>query len=184
MCIRDRSVIELNSGSIVSNVSKKLNSPIPILADLPGPKYRVGELKNNSLDLSTDDELFLNCGNSNKDELSVWPPGLHLDVKNGAVLLVDDGKKVKVGKPNISGTSVEAKVVAHKKDDKVIVFKKKRRKGYKVKNGHRQAITEIIIVTTASGIRSRSDFANTLILTSHFCTYKVSSLIMVHQYKI
>jgi ribosomal protein L21 len=59
--------------------------------------------------------------------------------------LVDDGKKVQVGKPNLSGKSVEAKVIAHKKDEKVIVFKKKRRKGYKVKNGHRQAITEIII---------------------------------------
>jgi large subunit ribosomal protein L21 len=58
---------------------------------------------------------------------------------------IDDGKKVQVGKPNLAGTSVEAKVVAHIKDDKVIVFKKKRRKGYKVKNGHRQPITEIII---------------------------------------
>ena len=56
-----------------------------------------------------------------------------------------DGKKVQVGKPALSGTSVEAKVVSHLKDDKVIVFKKKRRKGYKVKNGHRQPITEIII---------------------------------------
>ena len=60
-------------------------------------------------------------------------------------MLVDDGKKVQVGKPTLSGKSVEAKVIAHKKDDKVIVFKKKRRKGYKVKNGHRQAITEIVI---------------------------------------
>ena len=42
------------------------------------------------------------------------------------VLLVDDGKKVQVGKPNLSGTSVEAKVIAHKKDDKVIVFKKEK----------------------------------------------------------
>ena len=54
-------------------------------------------------------------------------------------------KKVQVGKPNLSGTLVEAKVISHLKDDKVIVFKKKRRKGYKVKNGHRQPITEIII---------------------------------------
>ena len=45
----------------------------------------------------------------------------------------------------MSGKSVEAKVISHKKDDKIIVFKKKRRKGYKVKNGHRQSITEIII---------------------------------------
>ena len=50
-----------------------------------------------------------------------------------------------VGTPNVQGASVEAKVVKHLKDDKVIVFKKKRRKGYRVKNGHRQALTEIII---------------------------------------
>ena len=45
----------------------------------------------------------------------------------------------------MSGKSVEAKVICHKKDDKIIVFKKKRRKGYRVKNGHRQSITEILI---------------------------------------
>ena len=61
------------------------------------------------------------------------------------VYLLDDGKKVTVGAPAISGAAVEAKVVGHLKGDKVIVFKKKRRKGYRVKNGHRQALTELII---------------------------------------
>ena len=61
------------------------------------------------------------------------------------VYLLDDGKAVTVGAPAITGASVEAKVVKHLKGDKVIVFKKKRRKGYRVKNGHRQALTEIII---------------------------------------
>ena len=74
-----------------------------------------------------------------------------LDVKEGSkvsfenVLLLDNGSKVVVGTPTVKGASVEAKVVKHLKDDKVIVFKKKRRKGYRVKNGHRQAITEIVI---------------------------------------
>ena len=74
-----------------------------------------------------------------------------LDAKEGSkvsfenVLLLDNGKKLIVGTPNVQGASVEAKVVKHLKDDKVIVFKKKRRKGYRVKNGHRQALTEIII---------------------------------------
>merc|ERR1711934_1097914 len=74
-----------------------------------------------------------------------------LDAKVGSkfsfenVLLLDNGKKLIVGTPNVQGASVEAKVVKHLKDDKVIVFKKKRRKGYRVKNGHRQALTEIII---------------------------------------
>ncbi|MGB0367474.1 MAG: 50S ribosomal protein L21 [Flavobacteriaceae bacterium] len=61
------------------------------------------------------------------------------------VLLLDDGKAITLGAPAITGASVEAKVVKHLKGDKVIVFKKKRRKGYRVKNGHRQALTEILI---------------------------------------
>ena len=61
------------------------------------------------------------------------------------VYLLDDGKKVTVGAPAISGAVVEAKVVGHLKGDKLIVFKKKRRKGYRVKNGHRQALTELMV---------------------------------------
>ncbi len=61
------------------------------------------------------------------------------------VLMVDNGSNTKIGNPVVAGASVEAKIVKHFKDKKVIVFKKKRRKGYKVKNGHRQQMTEIII---------------------------------------
>ena len=61
------------------------------------------------------------------------------------VLLVGDGNNVTVGAPAIDGAQVSAKVLKHLKGDKVIVFKKKRRKGYRVKNGHRQALTEIVI---------------------------------------
>ena len=74
-----------------------------------------------------------------------------LDAKTGTkisfdkVLLLDDGGKVTIGAPAVTNASVEAKVVKHLKDDKVIVFKKKRRKGYRVKNGHRQSLTEILI---------------------------------------
>ena len=59
------------------------------------------------------------------------------------VLLVDNEGSVNVGKPFIKGASVKVKVLDHLKDDKVIVFKKKRRKGYRVKNGHRQALTQV-----------------------------------------
>ena len=59
--------------------------------------------------------------------------------------MVDNGSNTKIGNPVVDGASVEAKIVKHFKDKKVIVFKKKRRKGYKVKNGHRQQMTEIII---------------------------------------
>ena len=97
--------------------------------------YAVVEIQGSQFKVSKDQKLYVN----------------RIDAKEGSkvsfdnVLLVDDGKKVQVGKPSLSGTSVEAKVISHLKDDKVIVFKKKRRKGYKVKNGHRQPITEIII---------------------------------------
>ncbi len=61
------------------------------------------------------------------------------------VLLTDNDGQVKVGSPVVEGASVNAKIVRHLKDDKIIVFKKKRRKGYKVKNGHRQYLTQILI---------------------------------------
>ena len=61
------------------------------------------------------------------------------------VLLIGDGDNVTVGAPAIDGAAVEAKIVKHLKGDKVIVFKKKRRKGYRVKNGHRQFLTELVI---------------------------------------
>ncbi|MEZ4854710.1 50S ribosomal protein L21 [Flavobacterium sp.] len=61
------------------------------------------------------------------------------------VLLLDNNGTVTLGAPAIEGASVEAKVLQHLKGDKVIVFKKKRRKGYKKKNGHRQSLTQIII---------------------------------------
>ena len=61
------------------------------------------------------------------------------------VLLLSDGDKVTIGAPAIDGAQVGAKVLKHLKGDKVIVFKKKRRKGYRVKNGHRQFLTEILI---------------------------------------
>ena len=61
------------------------------------------------------------------------------------VLLLDDGKNVTIGAPAIDGAAVEAKVIKHLRGDKVIVFHKKRRKGYRKKNGHRQSLTEIVI---------------------------------------
>jgi large subunit ribosomal protein L21 len=61
------------------------------------------------------------------------------------VLLLENNGSVTVGAPAIEGAEVTAKILGHLKGDKVIVFKKKRRKGYKVKNGHRQSFTEIQI---------------------------------------
>jgi large subunit ribosomal protein L21 len=61
------------------------------------------------------------------------------------VLLIEDAGKVTLGAPAIEGAKVTAEVLDHVKGDKVIVFKKKRRKGYRVKNGHRQQFTAITI---------------------------------------
>ena len=106
--------------------------------------YAIVEIAGQQFKVAQDQKLFVH----------------RLDAKEGAkvsfdkVLLLDDGKKVTVGAPAINGASVEAKVTSHLKGDKVIVFKKKRRKGYRVKNGHRQALTELIIEgITASGAK-------------------------------
>ena len=106
--------------------------------------YAIVEIAGQQFKVAQDQKLFVH----------------RLDAKEGAkvsfdnVLLLDDGKKVTVGAPAITGASVEAKVTHHLKGDKVIVFKKKRRKGYRVKNGHRQALTELIIERiTASGAK-------------------------------
>src|SRR5262245_7082621 len=69
--------------------------------------------------------------------------GKKVDFKD--VLLVDNDGKVKVGAPMIKGASVSATIVNHLRGDKVIIFKKKRRKGYEKKTGHRQDLTKIQI---------------------------------------
>ncbi|MCH8231509.1 MAG: 50S ribosomal protein L21 [Bacteroidetes bacterium] len=67
------------------------------------------------------------------------------DVEFSHVLLVDNDGKVQVGSPIVKGMKVSAKVLEHVKGNKIVVFKKKRRKGYKVKNGHRQQFTKLLI---------------------------------------
>ena len=78
------------------------------------------------------------------------------------VLLIGDGDQVTLGAPAIEGAAVQAKIVKHLKGDKVIVFKKKRRKGYRVKNGHRQALTELVIEgIVAKGAKKQAAKAET-----------------------
>lgn len=72
-----------------------------------------------------------------------------LDVEPGEtitfdeVLLASDGDDVSVGQPTVDGATVKAEVLRHGRDDKIIVFKRKRRKNYRRKKGHRQNFTEI-----------------------------------------
>ena len=89
------------------------------------------------------------------------------------VLLVGDGKDTTVGAPAIDGAQVGAKVVKHLKGDKVIVFKKKRRKGYQVKNGHRQALSEIVIENIiASGAKKSA--SSTVIISPRVYVFGIS----------
>ena len=69
--------------------------------------------------------------------------GSKIDFDN--VLLIDDNGKVNVGTPSLSGAKVSATVLNHLKGEKVLVFKKKRRKGYQKLNGHRQYLSRIQI---------------------------------------
>jgi len=68
------------------------------------------------------------------------------EVTFNSVLMVGDAKNLKIGTPEVKGAKVTAKVLEHVKDDKVIVFKKKIRKGYKKKAGHRQQYTKIEVL--------------------------------------
>ena len=70
-------------------------------------------------------------------------PGTTLTFDN--VLLTSDGKDTVLGNPNVKGVSVTAIVLENKRDKKILVYKKKRRKGYQRKNGHRQWFTEVEI---------------------------------------
>ncbi|GAB3663537.1 hypothetical protein GCM10028791_38940 [Echinicola sediminis] len=79
----------------------------------------------------------------------VYAPKLQGDVDASVefdeVLLADDNGAISVGAPTLAGAKVTGKILDHVKGDKVIVFKKKRRKGYKKKNGHRQEFTKVLI---------------------------------------
>jgi large subunit ribosomal protein L21 len=97
--------------------------------------YAIVEIAGQQFKVEKDQQIFVH--RLKEDE------GAKVDFDN--VLLIDNDGKVNVGAPAIEGAKVSASVVRHLKGDKVIVFKKKRRKGYKKKNGHRQYFTEIKI---------------------------------------
>ena len=86
-----------------------------------------------------------------------------LDHKEGSTINFDkiylfyDGKKTFIGSPLVNNITVKAKILKHFKGDKVIVFKKKRRKGYKVKNGHRQSLTQISIQSILQNVSTSKD---------------------------
>jgi large subunit ribosomal protein L21 len=82
-----------------------------------------------------------------EENMKYYVPKLEADVDSeitfDKVLLLSKGKDTTIGTPVVEGAAVKAKVLEHVKDDRLIVFKKKRRKSYRVKNGHRQQLTKI-----------------------------------------
>ena len=96
-----------------------------VIVDIGGKQFRVGEKQ------------------------KIFVPRMDVEVgkkvKIKEVLLVSKDGSVSVGNPHVKGATVDATVLDHVKGDKVIVFKKKRRKGYRVKNGHRQPFTQLEI---------------------------------------
>ncbi len=117
--------------------------------------YAVVEIAGQQFKVEKDQKLFVH----------------RLENKEGSIVsfekvyLIDDGKKISFGTPSISGTYVNAKVLKHLKGDKVIVFKKKRRKGYRVKNGHRQALTELLIQSIGENISTKKQVDSKIELT-------------------
>lgn len=97
--------------------------------------YAIVEIAGNQYKVEENQEIFVN----------------RLDKEEGAkiifdkVLLIDNNGKIKIGTPTIKGAKVTAKIISHLKGDKVLVFHKKRRKGYQKLNGHRDYLTKLNI---------------------------------------
>ncbi len=101
--------------------------------------YAVVEIAGTQVKVSPSDKVFV----------PKIPSKIGSKIKFDKVLLTGDDKKAKIGSPYVKGAVVEAKVMRHVKDETVIVLKKKKRKGYRVRNGHRQQYTEIEITNLA-----------------------------------
>ncbi len=99
--------------------------------------YAIVEIGGQQLKVEKDAKVFVNLMNAEE--------GATVDFDK--ILLVDNDGDIKVGQPVVDGAKVSAKVLGHVKGDKVKVFKKKRRKGYKKLNGHRQQYTQIQIAS-------------------------------------
>ena len=97
--------------------------------------YAIVEMAGQQFKVAKDQKVFVHRLDSNEGDTVIFDN----------VLLIDDNGAITIGAPAIDGASVQAKVLRHLKGDKVIIFKKKRRKSYKVKNGHRQSFTEILV---------------------------------------
>ena len=97
--------------------------------------YAIVDIAGQQFKVEKDNEIFVHRLEGNEGD----------NVEFEKVMLIEDGDAVNVGKPFVDGAKVSAKIVSHLKGDKVTVFKKKRRKGYQVQNGHRQYLSKLHI---------------------------------------
>lgn len=105
--------------------------------------YAIVEMAGQQFKVAKDQKVFVHRLQGNEGD----------QVTFDKVLLIDDAT-ITIGAPAIDGAAVVAKILGHQKGDKVIIFKKKRRKGFRKKNGHRQSFTQILIESiVASGYK-------------------------------
>ena len=97
--------------------------------------YAIVEIAGQQFKVKKDDEIFVHRLEAE--------PGTQVEFKD--VLLLDNDGKISVGMPHVEGSSVSAKIIEHARGDKVIVFKKTRRKGFQKETGHRQDFSKILI---------------------------------------
>jgi large subunit ribosomal protein L21 len=101
--------------------------------------YAIVEIQGQQFKVEKDQKIFVHRLESEE--------GASLEFNK--VLLIDNEGTVKVGTPTVEGAKVSGKIIEHVRGDKVLVFKKKRRKGYKKSRGHRQDFSQILIENIA-----------------------------------
>lgn len=97
--------------------------------------YAIVDIAGQQFKVEKDNEVFVHRLEGNEGD----------NVDFDKVMLIEDGDDINVGKPFVEGAKVSATILSHLKGDKVVVFKKKRRKGYQVENGHRQQFSKVKI---------------------------------------
>jgi len=97
--------------------------------------YAIVEIAGQQFKVEQNDEIFVHRLEGD--------PGTIIEFDQ--VLLLDNNGKISIGKPLVEGTSITGKIVDHVRGDKVVIFKKKRRKGYEKESGHRQDFSKVLI---------------------------------------
>ena len=97
--------------------------------------YVIVEIAGQQFKVEKEDEIFVHRLEGE--------PGTKIEFNE--VLLVDHDGKISIGTPHVEGTKITGKILEHARGDKVIVFKKKRRKGFQKETGHRQDFSKILI---------------------------------------